>query len=133
MKGSGAKQNRSVKSRVSNQRNVKQRRPSSAVNLMVRRSTLAVDGSGFPTAQHYDNASTATRVALDKFFHSDLASEPDNFNKEKVRVDLGVDPTTGERLYTFHPRRAQKASCRQQLPIFRRLPLAVGPPPVASA
>ena len=68
------------------------------------------------TAQHSDNASGATARALDEFFHSTDASGEDNQNKQMVRVDLGLDPKTGEQLYALHPRREQKASLRRLLP-----------------
>mmetsp|Transcript_21367 Transcript_21367/g.50951 ORF Transcript_21367/g.50951 Transcript_21367/m.50951 type:complete len:130 (-) Transcript_21367:526-915(-) len=64
------------------------------------------------TAQHSDNASGAIARALDEFFHSTDGSGEDNQNKQMVRVDLGLDPKTGERLYALHPRREQKASAR---------------------
>eukprot|EP00966_Prymnesium_polylepis_P303786 7017915-Prymnesium_polylepis.1 len=41
-----------------------------------------------------------------------------------VRVDLGLDPKTGEQLYTRHSRRAQLASGRALLPVFRRSAIA---------
>ena len=52
------------------------------------------------------------------------ASEPDNMNQRLVRVDLGTDPKTGQRLYALHPQRKQKASMRQLLPVFRRSAIA---------
>ena len=76
------------------------------------------------TAQHSDNASGATARALDEFFHSTDASGEDNQNKQMVRVDLGLDPKTGEQLYALHPRREQKASLRRLLPVFRRSAIA---------
>ena len=77
------------------------------------------------TAQHTDNASGATAAALNQFFHEDpAASEPDNMNQRLVRVDLGTDPKTGQRLYALHPQRKQKASMRQLLPVFRRSAIA---------
>ncbi len=39
-------------------------------------------------------------------------------------MDLGVDEKTGERLYTFHPRRAQQGSLRKLLPVFRKSAIA---------
>ena len=76
------------------------------------------------TAQHSDNASGAIARALDEFFHSIDGSGEDNQNKQMVRVDLGLDPKTGERLYALHPRREQKASARRLLPVFRRSAIA---------
>ena len=76
------------------------------------------------TAQHSDNASGAIARALDEFFHSTDGSGEDNQNKQMVRVDLGLDPKTGERLYALHPRREQKASARRLLPVFRRSAIA---------
>ena len=77
------------------------------------------------TAQHDDNASGAVAYALNEFFHEDsAATEPDNMNQSLVRVDLGIDPKTGERLYALHPRRKQKASLRRLLPVFRRSAIA---------
>ena len=76
------------------------------------------------TVQHFDNASGAIARALDEFWHSEAASEPDNMNKQNVRVDLGVDPKTGVRLYALHSRRAQKASARLLHPVFRRSAIA---------
>ena len=55
------------------------------------------------TAQHTDNASGHIARALNDFWHSEAASEPDNMNKQMVfvsgGVDLGLDPKTGEQLY----------------------------------
>ena len=80
------------------------------------------------TAQHSDNASGQIARALNDFWHSEAASEPDNMNKQMVfvsgGVDLGLDPKTGEQLYELHPRRAQLASTRRLLPVFRRSAIA---------
>ena len=77
------------------------------------------------TETHFDNAGSAVSRALDKFWHGDEASEPDNMNQRLVRVDLGIDKSTGEcLLYALHPRRVQKASMRRLLPVFRRSAIA---------
>lgn len=56
---------------------------------------------------------------LDEAWHSELLSTPDNQNKHRIRVDLGTDPQTGEKLYDIHDRRAQLASTKQLLAVFR--------------
>lgn len=76
------------------------------------------------TATHYDNCSGAVSRALDQFWHGDEASEPDNMNQKLVRIELGIDEKSGEKLYALHPRRVQKASTRRLLPVFRRSAIA---------
>eukprot|EP00966_Prymnesium_polylepis_P035164 817370-Prymnesium_polylepis.1 len=56
---------------------------------------------------------------LQLWWHEDEASEPDNFNKDQIRIDLGRDPRTGENIYEYHARRAQKDTTRALLPVFR--------------
>lgn len=61
-------------------------------------------------------------LEVDEFFHSSEhggGSDPDNQNKSKVLVDLGIDAQTGERLYDLHERRAQRGSMRALFAIFR--------------
>lgn len=56
---------------------------------------------------------------VDEFWHSELASDPDNQNKEKVGVYLGVD-ANGDALYDLHPRRAQTGNLITLLGKFRK-------------
>lgn len=61
-------------------------------------------------------------MEVDEFFHSSEkggGSDPDNQNKQKVRVDLGIDPESGKRLYDLHERRAQRGSLRSLYLVFR--------------
>jgi len=51
------------------------------------------------TSEHYDKVNYKI---VDEFWHSELASDPDNQNKEKVGVYLGVD-AKGNALYDLHP------------------------------
>ena len=65
---------------------------------------------------------SAPQVSLkivDEFWHSELASDPDNQNKDKVGVYLGVD-SNGDALYDLHPRRAQTGNLNVLLGKFRR-------------
>ena len=68
------------------------------------------------TAAHSDKADYSV---LDEFWHSDLVSDPDNQNKDKVRVFCGVDESTNEQMYQLHPRRVAKMSDKQALEVFR--------------
>ncbi|KAL3916857.1 MAG: hypothetical protein SGPRY_006643, partial [Prymnesium sp.] len=49
---------------------------------------------------------------VNEFWHSELASDPDDQNKRKVRVDMGRDESSGERLYDLHDQRAQCGTVR---------------------
>ena len=55
---------------------------------------------------------------LDDFWHSEIASDPDNQNKDKVRVFRGVN-ASNEQEYERHSRRAQKMSDKKALAVFR--------------
>lgn len=95
--------------------------------LGVQRNSESLDLGGWrqiKTSQHLDNASSQVARALDQFWHSKEASEPNNLNKQMVRVDLGFDKKTCEKLYALHPRRAQLASARKLFPIFQRSAIA---------
>lgn len=61
---------------------------------------------------------------MNEFWHSDLASIPDNQNKRKVRIELGIDSKTGDRLYDFHEQRAQCGTTRALFNVFRNSPFA---------
>ena len=54
-----------------------------------------------------------------EFFHDQISSDPDNQNKRKIRIDLGIDKETGQRLYDLHVRRALRGSLRALFAIFR--------------
>lgn len=56
---------------------------------------------------------------VNEFFHSELSSDPDNQNKQKVRIDMGKDPNTGQQLYDLHERRAQRGTLRSLFAVFR--------------
>ena len=72
---------------------------------------------GIKSGEHFDKVGYGpVRTA----WHDQLLSTEDNQNKEQVRVDVGLDSKTGERVYEWHPRRAQHASDRHLLPVFRR-------------
>ena len=49
----------------------------------------------------------------------EVLSEPDNANKQLVRVFLGVDQKTGQKLYDFHARRAPLYTSRKAIEVFR--------------
>ena len=68
------------------------------------------------SGEHYDKVGYGP---VRDAWHDPLLSEVDNQNKELIRVDVGLDPKTGERVYEWHPRRAQQASTKALLPIFR--------------
>ncbi|KAL3897044.1 MAG: hypothetical protein SGPRY_013135 [Prymnesium sp.] len=61
-----------------------------------------------------------TRDAVSRFREMPEVKElmRDNQNKHRIRVDLGTDPRTGEKLYDIHDRRAQLASTNQLLEVF---------------
>ena len=56
---------------------------------------------------------------LDEFWHSELASDPDNQNKEKVCVYVGLDEK-GNRLYDLHERRVRTGDIKTLHRIFQR-------------
>ena len=68
------------------------------------------------TSEHFDKVSLKI---VDEFWHSELASDPDNQNKQKVGVYLGVD-SNGDALYDLHPRRAQTGNLNVLLGKFRK-------------
>jgi hypothetical protein len=49
----------------------------------------------------------------------EILSEEDNANKQLVRVFVGIDEKTGDKLYDLHPRRAPKYSSRKAIEVFR--------------
>jgi hypothetical protein len=83
------------------------------------------------TKEHYDKVNWKGSRALQDFFHGQLFSDPDNQNKEKFRIDLGIDPTTKAKIYALHPRRAQKGTTRALLQVPSPLldPTRPGPYP----
>jgi hypothetical protein len=56
---------------------------------------------------------------VDEFWHSDLASDPDNQNKAQVAVFVGFDER-GRRLYDMHERRVRAGNLNLLLGKFRR-------------
>ena len=56
---------------------------------------------------------------VDEFWHSDLASDPDNQNKAQVPVFAGFDER-GRRLYDMHERRVCNGNLNLLLGKFRR-------------
>ena len=68
------------------------------------------------TSEHYDKVNYKI---VDEFWHSELASDPDNQNKEKVGIYLGID-ANGNALYDLHPRRAQTGTLNTLLGKFRK-------------
>ena len=54
---------------------------------------------------------------VDEFWHLELASDPDNHNKEKVGVYLGVN-VNADALYDLHPRLAQMGNLNELLGKF---------------
>jgi hypothetical protein len=73
------------------------------------------------TAKHYDRAELHLSI-IDKWWHSDEPSCPDNQNKEQVRVysGHGIDPATGRRGYELHDRRAQEGDDKHALSLWRK-------------
>ena len=85
----------------------------------LKRKELEECGRGWKllkTAAHKDAVEYSQ--ILDDFWHSELASEPDNQNKDTVRVFRGPD-SSGVQMYELHSRRAEKASGKKLLTIFR--------------
>jgi hypothetical protein len=75
-----------------------------------------------PTTRHPPPVTRHPQVnykIVDEFWHSELASDPDNQNKEKVGIYLGVD-AKGNVLYDLHPRRAQTGNLNTLLGKFRK-------------
>ena len=70
------------------------------------------------TSQHRDKVNWKGSPALRAAWHSPIFSDPDNQNKEKFRIDLGIDPSTKEQLYDLHPRRAQRGTDEALLELF---------------
>lgn len=56
---------------------------------------------------------------VNEFWHSELASIPDNQNKHRLRIDLGIDEKSGEHLYDLHDQRAQCGTARTLFNVFR--------------
>ena len=56
---------------------------------------------------------------VNEFWHSDLASDPDNQNKAKVYVSLGTD-SKGNQLYDLHERRVRNGNLQLLLGIFHK-------------
>jgi hypothetical protein len=73
------------------------------------------------TAKHYDRAELH-RSIIDKWWHGDEPSCPDNQNKEQVRVysGHGIDPATDRRGYELHDRRAQEGDDKHALSLWRK-------------
>ena len=76
------------------------------------------------TKYHYDKVHWKRSPALQAAWHSDIFSSPDNQNKEKYQIDLGIDPRTKETLYGLHSRRAQNGTDKALLKRFREAPEA---------
>ena len=55
---------------------------------------------------------------VEEFSHSDLASDPDNQNKEKVCIYVGIDEK-GNRLYDLHERRVRTGDIKTLHRIFQ--------------
>ena len=55
---------------------------------------------------------------VEEFSHSDLASDPDNQNKEQVCVYVGLDEK-GNRLYDLHERRVRTGDIKTLHRIFQ--------------
>mmetsp|Transcript_42768 Transcript_42768/g.138731 ORF Transcript_42768/g.138731 Transcript_42768/m.138731 type:complete len:109 (-) Transcript_42768:1132-1458(-) len=84
------------------------------------RASLEVDrASGWKRIKTSEHKDKVTYHEMDEFFHSPLASDPDNQNKSLVHVDYGIDPVTGDHKYDLHERRAQRGSLRRLFVIFR--------------
>ena len=54
---------------------------------------------------------------VEEFSHSDLASDPDNQNKQKVCIYIGLDEK-GNRLYDLHKRRVRTGDIKTLHQIF---------------
>ena len=70
------------------------------------------------TSEHYDKVSFKI---VHEFWHSELASDPDNQNKEKVGIYLGLDEK-GNRLYDLHERRVRNGNLEHLLAVFHGSP-----------
>ena len=55
---------------------------------------------------------------VEEFCHSDICSDPDNQNKAKVCVFMGLD-AQGDRMYDLHERRVRNGNLNTLLGLFR--------------
>ena len=56
---------------------------------------------------------------VEEFCHSDICSDPDNQNKAKVCVLVGLD-AQGNRMYDLHERRVRNGNLNTLLGLFRK-------------
>jgi hypothetical protein len=87
------------------------------------RAEIEERGGGWKRLKMSEHCDKVDYSVMSRAWHSGEFSDPDNQNKQTVRIDLGLG-ADGERLYDVHERRAMAGTARDLFHVFQKSPFA---------
>lgn len=87
------------------------------------RAEIEQRGGGWKRLKMSEHCDKVDYCIMNRAWHSELFSDPDNQNKQTVRIELGLG-AGGERLYDVHERRAMAGTARDLFRVFLKSPFA---------